>query len=381
MYQPAPRCQSGPVQDVVAVERCGRLPAQLETRGGLRRPSFRRPEAGRSDLWRGTFSDRYNARVLDLLARLRRRFRATSYATRIANELENFSSQIRGRESGDAVERFAAAIPAFDYAMQLCNPYVVERMPNIDVLGYMHRRAADLGRTVRVVSLGCGTGDWEFAGARQTGGEVAFDLVDINEHLMSAATRLSQAEGLPISTIVADVNRIDLPARAYDFVLCRSSLHHFLELERLFEQIRRTLVPGGEFVVIGEWVGRNGLQLYPETERVAQKIFDTLPERLRLSSYTGRIDHVVPNEDHSVNSFEAVRSEDIMPLLLKSFTPREYVTFDAYISLLLDFRYGRNYNLDSPEDKEWVERIAAGDLDHIRAGTLKPTAMFGIYGC
>jgi hypothetical protein len=133
--------------------------------------------------------------------------------------------------------------------------------------------------------------------------------------------------------------------------------------------------------VIGEWVGRNGLQLYPETERAAQAIFERLPERLRRDNYSGRIDSRVPNVDHSVNSFEAVRSEDIMPLLLRCFEPVEYVLYDAYVSLLLDFRYGPNYNLENPADRALVEEIVRGDREAIESGALRPTAMFGIYRC
>jgi SAM-dependent methyltransferase len=232
-----------------------------------------------------------------------------------------------------------------------------------------------------VLSLGCGTGDWEFAVAREAPGRIEFELVDLNEHLMASARRLAAAEGLPLTTRVGDVNRIEIEPCAWDYVLCRSSLHHFLELERLFGEIRKGLRPGGAFVVIGEWVGRNGLQLYPETERAAQAIFERLPERLRRDNYSGRIDSRVPNVDHSVNSFEAVRSEDIMPLLLRCFEPVGYVLYDAYVSLLLDFRYGPNYNLENPADRALVEEIVRGDREAIESGALRPTAMFGIYRC
>jgi ubiquinone/menaquinone biosynthesis C-methylase UbiE len=305
----------------------------------------------------------------------------TTYQERLKNELATHSGFLVGRESESDVVRFAPNVPAFDYAMQLYGSYVAQHMPNINVQDYIQARSAMLGRPSLVMSLGCGTGDWEFDVARKAKGSIEFELVDINEHNMSMAKTTAVAENVPMKTIVADVNRIQLEPVHYDFVLCRSSLHHFLDLEHVFSQIRLALAPGGAFIVIGEWVGRNGLQRFPETEQVAKALFDSLPDRLRKNSYTGEIDKVVPHIDHSATSFEAIRSEEIMPLILRYFEPVEYVLFDAFVSMFLDFRYGPNYDLGKEEDRSIAERIVRSDIDHIEKGTLRPTAMFGIFRC
>ena len=304
-----------------------------------------------------------------------------SYRERVRNELANHSGFLEGRESETDVVRFIPGVSAYNYAMQQYAPYVLRHMPNVNVQHYMLGRKLPDGRKPRVLSLGCGTGDWEFALARQAPEQLEFELVDLNARLMEAAKRLAVAENLPLTTRAADVNTIELEPVSYDFVLCRSSLHHFLELERVFGEIRKGLRPGGAFIVVGEWVGRNGLQLYPETERAAQAIFDTLPDRLRKNAYTGEIDRTVPNIDHSASSFEAIRSEEIMPVLLRFFEPVEHVLYDAYISLLLDFRYGPNYDLENPEDRALVEQIVRSDQEAIETGALRPTAMFGIFRC
>lgn len=305
----------------------------------------------------------------------------TSYEDRIKNELHNYSSQLAGRESETEVVRFSQEISAFSYASSFYSPYVSEKMPNINVDGYLLRTAEAADRPLRILSLGCGTGDWEFDVCERSSGKIEFELMDLNEHLMAMATRLAEKKQLPIRTSVGDANKLQLKPLAYDYVLCRSSLHHFLELEHLFGEIRKSLRPRGAFVVIGEFVGRNGLQLYPETELAAQRIFDTLPDRLRHNCYTNEIDTVVPNIDHSVDSFEAIRSQDIVPQILRYFEPVEYVMYDAYLSLLFDFRYGPNYDLTSEEDRAIIERIATADLWHVKAGTLRPTAMSGIFRC
>ncbi len=178
------------------------------------------------------------------------------------------------------------------------------------------------------------------------------------------------AGGLPLETEVGDVNHLELAPQSLDFVLCRSSLHHFLELEHIFQQIRRALKPNGELLVLGEVIGRNGLQLFPETEEFLNRLFRTLPERLRKNSYTGEIDEVVPNVDHSVNSFEAVRSQDILPGLLAHFRPIAHITLDAIISPLLDFRYGPNYNIEDECDRAIVSIIGETDRQLVHSGAL-----------
>lgn len=139
------------------------------------------------------------------------------------------------------------------------------------------------------------------------------------------------------------------------------------------------MIDGGIFLVIGEVIGRNGEKLFHETREVAQKIFDMLPEKYRLNRYTNKIDSIVPDIDHSENSFESIRSEEILSLLLKYFEPKEYVTFDAFLSLLLDFRYGPNYDLNESLDRSLVESIARLDEYYISNSILKPTCLFGIF--
>ena len=203
--------------------------------------------------------------------------------------------------------------------------------------------------------------------------------VDVNDDLMRGARAVAADVGILLCTRAEDVNAICIKPGHYDFIVCRSSLYHFVELEHVLGQIRRGLSPKGEFLLIGEYIGRNGLMLYPETEAIAGRIFSALPPRLRFNNYTKQVDESLPNIDHSQGSFEAVRSQDIMPLLMKGFSPVEFVTFDAFVSLLLDWRYGPNYDLTDSMDQAVVALITDLDVLAIANGILKPTALFGIF--
>jgi SAM-dependent methyltransferase len=305
---------------------------------------------------------------------------AESYHARLRNEMEHYGRLLAGQTGADPVQQIEPKVPAFEFAMRRYSDYVKSKMPtsgNLDA--HVVERARRSSRPVQLLSLGAGTGDWELKVARTACPAVEVTLVDVNDDLMRGARAVAADAGIPLCTRVEDVNAIRIEPGHYDVIVCRSSLHHFMELEHVLGQIRGGLALGGEFLVLGEYIGRNGLMLYPETEVAAGRIFSALPPRLRLNHYTKQVDEALPNFDHSQGSFEAVRSQDIMPLLMKDFFPVEFVTFDAFVSLLLDWRYGPNYDLSDSMDQVVVALITDLDILAIANGILRPTALFGIF--
>jgi len=301
------------------------------------------------------------------------------YEQRVANERLHHSQAARANEIDGEVRRVSPTVAAFQFAVRVYEPFLKERMPHVDLDVHVVEGQAHSHRPLRLLSLGCGTGDAEVKLARQTSGVLQVTLVDLNPDLLEGAKRAAIAEGLHLEVKAADINEIQIPPDSYDFIVCRSSLHHFLELEFVLEQVNRGLAPQGEFLVSGEWIGRRGLQMYPETQRLAQSIFERLPPRLHLDAYTGATDSELPNIDHSVNSFEAIRSDEILPLLLDRLQPLEYVAYDGLVTPLLDFRYGPNYDMDSEEDRALVALITLMDIELIRSRVLNPTALSGIF--
>jgi hypothetical protein len=72
---------------------------------------------------------------------------------------------------------------------------------------------------------------------------------------------------------VLDLNRLALRPRHHDDLLCVSALQHVVELEHLLDQVAGSLVEGGEFWSIGEYIGRNEGRLFPEGYEVANGYF------------------------------------------------------------------------------------------------------------
>jgi len=302
-----------------------------------------------------------------------------SYDERVRNEQAHYSSLLAAQPPGTEPKRPQPRVSVFEFAMQRYSAYIRSKMPHATLESHVVDFTDRSAEPTRMLSLGAGAGDWELAVARRTSPPMEITLVDLNEELMRSARVAAETRGITLSTVVADVNSIRITPHHYDLIVCRSSLHHFVELEHVLTQIRKGLSSRGEFLVIGEVIGRNGLMLYPETEAVAQGIFSSLPPRLRFNHYTKQVDEVVPNFDHSKGSFEAIRSEDILPLLMERFTPVEHVTFDAFLSLLLDWRYGPNYDLDLEMDRAVAALITEMDIQMVTNGVLRPTCLFGIF--
>lgn len=295
----------------------------------------------------------------------------------IQNEIKHYSKLLDQQTPSPEIQKIEPKVSAFRHAYQTYATYLKEHIQNVNFEKYIidHTQSS----SIHLLSIGAGTADWEIKLIESVPNKIKCDVIDINPKLLEKAKNYSLKKNLDLHIRIEDANNIKLDENTYDFVIARSSLHHLVELEHVFAEINKSLKSTGSLIVIGEVIGRNGLKLYPETETIAQGIFTTLPEKFRFNNYTKTIDKKIPNIDHSVESFEAIRSEDILPLLLKIFKPKEYFAFDAFLSLLLDFRYGPNYDLTNQLDKTIVEFITHLDAYYIENKILNPTCLFGIF--
>lgn len=307
-------------------------------------------------------------------------FDSIKYRMMIHNEKKHYSDLLHKQEkNSDKVQKIEPKVDAFGLAYSIYGNYLNTKMPHMNIQDYILDKAKTKHEKLNLLSLGSGTGDWEIELLEKNPLKIRCELIDINDELLIGAKDYAKKHNLDLSVKVQDINKIQLDESFYDFVIVRSSLHHFIELEHIFQQVNKSLNDGGEFIVIGEVIGKNGEKLYPETKKVAQKIFDILPEKFRFNDYTKKIDDEIPDVDFSKNSFESIRSEEIVPLLEENFHTKECVKFDGFLSLLFDFRYGTNYNLNNNLDKSLVEVIANLDIFYISNSILKPVCLFGIY--
>lgn len=233
---------------------------------------------------------------------------------------------------------------------------------------------------VRMLSLGSGPGGVELMFAREAP-EAEIVCMDLNPDLLKLGRASAQGEGLPVRFEQADLNTVKLPPREYDLLFCHASLHHVLELEWLFEQMRGALRPGGEVIAV-DVISRSGYRMWPETREVVRKIWATLPDRYRIN-HTGyrekRVDKEIWDLDTRTKGMECIRSEDIVPLLEKTFRRRAFAGYLSLCRRFFDTMYGPNFDLSRPMDLAFLDWVWQLDCYNIDTEVLRPESFFGIY--
>jgi len=187
----------------------------------------------------------------------------------------------------------------------------------------------------RACSLGSGASYIERELIRR-GAVGSWDLYDLSSRALRHAKWSMGIYWRRVRTHVADVNRVSLPPETYDLVLCNSCLHHFVELERILDEIAKALTDDG-LVAVWDFVGENRLQWVEARIAFQQKLLDGVPAEFRISP-DARIERP---DMATLSPFEAVRSEEIPALLQERFRPEFWKTMcGALCPLGLYFRTG-----------------------------------------
>ncbi|WP_425069736.1 class I SAM-dependent methyltransferase [Reyranella sp.] len=96
----------------------------------------------------------------------------------------------------------------------------------------------------RVADLGCGFG-WFCRWAREAGAASVQGL-DVSENMLARAREATADPAIRYER--ADLESLALAEGAFDLVYSSLALHYIANLRGLFEQVHRSLVPGGRFV-------------------------------------------------------------------------------------------------------------------------------------
>lgn len=238
-------------------------------------------------------------------------------------------------------------------------------------------RAMQREGPLRILSLCSGAARIEAGFAATPGIDAEWTLLDISEDLLQDAAKAFPGDA-PLQLVVGNLNQIRDFGQRFDVILCVSGLHHIVELERVVDFIHAALAPGGEFWSIGEAIGRNGNQLWPEDYAVANGFFRSLPEHLRINRASGEVDRDLPTTDYSNASFEGIRSEDIEALLCRRLEPIHLYRRNCFLWRIVDLAYAGNYDLASDQDVAWLQRAVGAELARFRAGG-RATELHAVY--
>lgn len=255
---------------------------------------------------------------------------------------------------------------AFGYAHRMLGLLIPDQAPDF-AARLRILSAARGGRPLRVLSLCAGEAAIEARLLKEAGVDVQLTLIDVNAGLLEkAAARMPG--NVTVDRMVGDANQIGPEIGRFDVVNITSGLHHLVELERALAAIATMLLPGGEFWLIGEQVGRNGNQLWPEAIRVAERVFAAWPPQKRRNRNTGALDTHLPDLDFSAGCFEGIRSQDILEQLERHFLPIQCYVRNAFLWRLVDAAYSENFDLTQATDRDLVREAVLEEVLHWACG-------------
>ena len=232
------------------------------------------------------------------------------------------------------------------------------------------------------LSIGAGNCDTEIRVSRllrEAGlAEFTIECLDLNPAMLARGRAMAEREGVGahIVTTEGDFNRWTA-SRTYDGIIANQSLHHVVELERLLAEVRRGLAPRALFVV-DDMIGRNGHMRWPEALVAVRMFWRELPDAYRYNRQLERHEPVYRNWDCSAESFEGVRAEDILRLLVERFHFRLFIGFGNVVDVFVDRAFGHHFDAEAEWDRDFIDRVHAFDENGFAAGTLTPTHMIAV---
>jgi len=230
------------------------------------------------------------------------------------------------------------------------------------------------------LNLGCGAGGLE-RNAFAIGIARAFDSCDISRRAIEEAGRGEKIAG-PVNFICADINNIELGQNRYDAVFAVNILHHLTELEHVLDQVRRSLRPGGLFV-IHEYAGPARFQWKEAQLRAVNEALDALPRKYRINRRRGgvkrRVYRPILDETNPDSPFEAARSDEILQLIYERFECVERVDIGGALLHPLLEAIVANFDEKSEEDRAMLEGLWNREKELMRQGVLVSDFVYGVF--
>ncbi len=129
---------------------------------------------------------------------------------------------------------------------------------------------------------------------------------------------------------------MELPEKTFDLVVAQTCLHHILFLERVAEQIWRSLKADG-YLWIHDFVGETQFQYDLKRISIVNQILAILPEKFRKNKITVRLvtEIIRPEPGRLGSPFESIRSSEIVPVFQRWFTVEWKLEFDAFLRLVV----------------------------------------------
>lgn len=232
------------------------------------------------------------------------------------------------------------------------------------------------------LSIGAGNCDTEARVAKLLRGRglqrFTIECLELSTEMLARGREHAKNEGVAdhLAFTEADFNRWRA-GREYDGIIAHQSLHHVVNLEGLFDEVKRSLAPKA-FFITSDVIGRNGHQRWPEALAHVNRLWQELPANYRYNVLLKRHEETYDNWDCSSEGFEGIRAQDVLPLLVERFDFYVYAGFGNVIDLFIDRCFGHHFDDKNEWDQRFIDRVHDIDESGFRDGSLKPTHIMAV---
>ena len=249
---------------------------------------------------------------------------------------------------------------------------------SISDIYFQHCRQALLNKPrANFCSIGAGNCELEINLVKQLTkagfSNFSFKCIDVNQNMLDRGIKKAAELGIEkqIQFQATDLNSW-CDRHQYDVILAVQCLHHFVELENIFQRIHDNLEHDGYFIT-HDMIGRNGHQRWRETLKIVEYFWQQLPEKYKFNHRRQQIEASYVNRDFSQHNFEGIRAQDILPLLTKTFNFKLFVFWGGIIDPFISRAFGHNYDPKIAEDKAIIDKIQRVNEELLIAKAIKPT--------
>jgi len=230
---------------------------------------------------------------------------------------------------------------------------------------------------IEVLSLGSGNCDFELGLASQKKLTCRFTCYEINPYMLDRALSDAKAKQLEDRFIFveADINKLRLEKK-YDLVIANHSLHHFLELEHIFDEVNRCM-DESSFFLISDMIGRNGHMFWDQSLDLCNRFWALLPQEFKHNHLLKEYFPLRVQFDCSTDGFEGIRAQDILPLLDARFDFKDFATFFSIANKFIDRDFGPNFDPENAMHKALLDMVWHFDDYCLKNKILKPTQIIG----
>src|SRR4030042_3644593 len=211
-----------------------------------------------------------------------------------------------------------------------------------------------------IASLGCGSGHLERTLIKDFHYKYeAIHGFDINPHLIEFANQEVKKLGLDhVNYFLMDLDKPQLNPTYYDLIIFFHSLHHVENLEKSLKEVKKALKNNGLLLIV-DFIGPSRFQWSDKQIEIAQEILDMVPLKLKrnLSCASTVLSHKTkitrPSSDDIAQGdpSEAVRSEDIMHIVINEFRIIEKKFMGGTLLSLLLHNIAGNFNERDEADR------------------------------